>query len=135
MLLCSCLESNCLAGCVFVIADYPDRMDHSILNTWLEVKIFFSIHIHWRRLFLNILSLKGPAMLMYIYSTCMSGRGGGEGGGVGGGALSHVVHTWSLNRVWILDLSVRNKANNCTQICPEQLLNLFLNEVSSDHCF
>ncbi|KAJ7380909.1 PAX-interacting protein 1 [Desmophyllum pertusum] len=29
--------SNCLAGCVFVISDYSDRMDHSILNTWMEV--------------------------------------------------------------------------------------------------
>lgn len=30
-------ESNCLANCVFVITDYPDRMEHTILNTWIEV--------------------------------------------------------------------------------------------------
>ncbi|XP_078364227.1 PAX-interacting protein 1-like [Oculina patagonica] len=29
--------SSCLAGCVFVISDYQDRMDPSILNTWIEV--------------------------------------------------------------------------------------------------
>ena len=30
--------SKCLEGCVFVISDYPDCMDHSILDTWIEVR-------------------------------------------------------------------------------------------------
>lgn len=38
-----CLGYSCLAGCVFVISDYPDRMDHSILNTWTEVHLYMYI--------------------------------------------------------------------------------------------
>ena len=29
--------SNCLAGCVFVISDYQECMDHDILDTWMDV--------------------------------------------------------------------------------------------------
>ena len=32
-----CLGSNCLAGCLFVISDYQNCMDHGILDTWIEV--------------------------------------------------------------------------------------------------
>ena len=31
------LGSNCLAGCVFVISDYQECMDHDILDTWMDV--------------------------------------------------------------------------------------------------
>ena len=51
MLFCSPVESNCLAGCVFVIADYPDRMEHAILNTWIEVKWFLHVCYFQRRKF------------------------------------------------------------------------------------
>ena len=131
MLLCSCLESNCLAGCVFVIADYPDRMEHSILNTWLEVKIFFMYTYTLEKIIFKYSLIKRSSHAFHVHLHCTvhvclggEGEGEGEGGGVGVGALSHVVHTGSLNRVWILDLSVLNKVNNCTQICPKQRLNL-----------
>lgn len=29
--------SNCLTGCVFMISDYQDCMDHDVLHTWMEV--------------------------------------------------------------------------------------------------
>ena len=29
--------SNCLAGCIFVISDYQECMDHDILDTWMDV--------------------------------------------------------------------------------------------------
>ena len=66
MLFCFPVESNCLAGCIFVIADYPDRMEHAILNTWIEVKWFLHVCYFQRRKF-NVntrLSIQGSVLFI-----------------------------------------------------------------------